>query len=72
MAVQINIEESFLNRKKVFEKVQWLMDRVPSREFRVEYSHEEENHAIKFVAAQVTIWSEDAEKLAVDYWWHMG
>lgn len=72
MAVAIRITEPYRFRHRLSDKVKWLMDRVPTKEFRVEFEHEEEDDTIINVGAIVTIWSEDAEKIAVDYWWFVG
>lgn len=70
MSTVIRIEETFLTRRDITAKLEWITNRIPSKEFRVEYSHTQKDNAIDKVIAEVIVWSDDAEMVAFDYWWH--
>ncbi len=72
MAASIRITESYRHRHRLSEKVKWLTDRVPTKEFRVEWEHEEYDDRIETISAVVTIWSLNAEKVITEYWWKVG
>lgn len=72
MAASIRITEDYRHRHRLSEKVKWLVDRVPSKEFRIEWEHEENDDYIETVSAVVTIWADNAEKLITEYWWNVG
>jgi hypothetical protein len=69
MATTITIESPYSERELFLEKLHWLKSRLPSKEYIINtYFEQDEDEIIIALSAEVVIWSDDAERVAIEYW----
>jgi hypothetical protein len=71
MAVQIKYTFRIREYKERYERSNWLIERIPSQEFllTIPESPDDDGWDIDdHVTTTVTIWDEDASKIATEFW----
>ena len=69
MSIQIVIKSSMRSRGEVKSRIDWLTEKVATGEINVSTSHTEDDAGnIVYLDTTVTIWSDNCEKVAVEYY----
>jgi hypothetical protein len=73
MSIQIVINRNISTRSEIPAHVAWITDRVPSGEFNVINAHTEDDAGnLIQLDTTVTIWSDDCERVAMEYYKILG
>ena len=73
MAVSISIDLPATERASYNERLRWLKERIPTKEFLVNKDYPEsdaywDDPASFRIKAGIYIWSDDADRVATEYW----
>lgn len=73
MAVSINIDLPPTERGSYRERIRWIKERVPTKEFLVSKDYPEsdaywDDPTSYRLRAEISIWSDDADRVATEFW----